>query len=65
MLSQRLANPDILAVLGTNEQYKVVSSGIVRVEQIRDYAQQAEASRQEDEFIFIAQLSEDVLLEFL
>jgi hypothetical protein len=65
MLGQRLANPDILAVFGANEQYEVVSNGIVRVEQIRDYAQQAEAPRQEDEFIFFAQLSEDVLLEFL
>jgi hypothetical protein len=39
MLGQRFAYPDILAVFGTNEQYKVVASGIVRVEQIRDYAQ--------------------------
>jgi hypothetical protein len=35
------------------------------VEEVRDYAQQAEAPRQEDEFIFLAQLVEDVLLEFL
>lgn len=65
MLGQRFANPDVLAVLCTDQQYKVVTNGIVRVEQVRDYAQQAETPRQEDEFIFLAQLGEDVLLEFL
>jgi hypothetical protein len=65
VLSQRLANPDVLAIVCTDEQYKVVSGGIVRVEEVRDYAQEAEAPRQEDELIFFAKLFEDVLLKFL
>jgi hypothetical protein len=65
VLSQRLTNPYILAIVRANEQYKVVSGGIVRVEEVRDYAQEAEAPRQEDELIFFAKLFEDVLLKFL
>jgi hypothetical protein len=65
MLRQCLANPHILAVVGSDEQYEVVSGGVVRVEEVRDYAQQAEAAREDDELIFLAQLFEDVLLEFL
>jgi hypothetical protein len=65
VFSQRLADPHILAILGANEQYEVVARGIVGVQEVRDYAQQAEAARQEDELIFLAQLVEDVLLEFL
>jgi hypothetical protein len=65
VLRQRLADPDILAVVGADEQYEVVPGGVVRVEEVRDYAQQAEAARQKNELIFFAQLVEDVLLEFL
>jgi hypothetical protein len=65
VLSQRLTNPYILAIVCADEQYKVVSGGIVRVEEVRDYAQEAEAPRQEDELIFFAKLFEDVLLKFL
>jgi hypothetical protein len=35
------------------------------VEKVRDYAQEAEAARKEDELIFLAQFVEDVLLELL
>jgi len=35
------------------------------VQEVGDYAEEAEASREEDELIFGAQLVEDVLLEFL
>jgi hypothetical protein len=35
------------------------------MEEVRDYAQQAEAPREEDQLIFLAQLGEYVLLEFL
>jgi hypothetical protein len=38
VLGQRLANPDILAIVCTNEQYEVIPCGIVRVEKVRDYA---------------------------
>ena len=65
MLGQRLTNPHILAVIGSNKEYEVVTSGIVRVEEIGDNAQEAEATRKEDELIFPAQLIEDVLLELL
>lgn len=65
MLGQCLTNPHILAVVGPDEQYEIVSSGIVRVEEIGDYAQKAEAAGEENELIFPAQLIEDVLLELL
>jgi hypothetical protein len=65
VLGQRLANPDILAIVCADEQYEIVSCGIVRVEEVRDYAQETEAPRKEDELIFLAKLFEDVLLEFL
>jgi hypothetical protein len=65
MFGQRLADPHVLAVFGTNKQYEIIARGIVGVEEVRDYTQQAEAARQEDELIFFAQLIEDVLLKFL
>jgi hypothetical protein len=65
VLSQRLTNPYILAIVCADEQYEVISGGIVRVEEVRDYTQEAEAPRQEDELIFFAKLFEDVLLKFL
>jgi|TARA_R110002003_G_scaffold9_14_gene479 hypothetical protein len=65
VLSQRFADPYIFAVVGADEQYKVVPGGIVGVKEICDYAQQAEAPRKEDKLILVAQLIEDVLLEFL
>jgi hypothetical protein len=65
MLGQRFANPHIFAIVGANEQYEVVSGGIVGMEEVRDYAQKAEAPREEDQLIFLAQLIEYVLLEFL
>jgi hypothetical protein len=65
MLGQRLANPHILAVVGADEQYEVVSGSIVGVEEIRYYAQEAEAARKEDELILLAQFVEDVLLKLL
>ena len=65
MLGQGLADPDILAIVGPHEEYKVVPDGIVRVEEVRDYAQKAEAAREEDELIFLTQFVEDVLLELL
>jgi hypothetical protein len=65
MFGQRLANPHILAILGANKQDEVVASGIVGVKEVCDYAQKAEAAREQDELILFAQLCEDVLLEFL
>lgn len=65
MLRERLANPHILALVCADEQDEVVSGGIVGVEQVRDYAQKAEAAREEDQLILFAQLFEDLLLEFL
>jgi hypothetical protein len=65
VLSQRLANPHILAIIGTDKQYEIISSGVVGVKEVRNYAQQAEAPCQEDQLIFLAQFFEDVLLEFL
>lgn len=65
MLRERFANPYILTFVCADKQYEVVPSGIVGVEEVRDYAQKTEATRKEDELILIAQLFEDLLLEFL
>ena len=54
MLSQRLADPHILAFVCANEQDEVIASGVVGVQEVRDYAQQAEAARKEDELILFA-----------
>jgi hypothetical protein len=35
------------------------------VEEVRDYAQETEAPRQEDELVILAKLFEDILLELL
>lgn len=65
MLSQCLSDPHILAIFGANKQDEVVSSGIVGVKEVCDYAKQAEAPRKEDKLILFAQLFEYVLLKFL
>ena len=65
MLSERFANPYILAFVCADKDDEVVARGIVGVEEVRDYAQQAEAAREEDQLILFAQLFEDLLLEFL
>jgi hypothetical protein len=65
VLGQRLANPHIFAIVGADKKYEVASGGVVGMEEVRDYAQQAEAPGEENELIFLAQLVEDVLLEFL
>ena len=65
MFGQRLSNPHILAFFGANKQDEIVTGGVVGVKEVRDYAQEAEASREEDKLIFLAQLLENVLLKFL
>jgi hypothetical protein len=65
VLGQRLSNPHVLAVVGSDEQDEAVAGSIIRVKEVCDYAQQAEAPGQDDELIFLAQLFKDVLLEFL
>jgi hypothetical protein len=65
VLRERFADPYVLTLVCANKQYEVVSSSIVGVEEVRDYAQKAEATRKKDELILIAQLFEDLLLELL
>ena len=65
MLSERFTNPYILTFVCTDKQNEVIPGGIIGVEEIRDYAQQAETTRNKNKFILFAQLFEDVLLEFL
>jgi hypothetical protein len=65
VLRERLANPHILALVCTDEKDEVISGGIVGVEEVCDYAQKAEAAREEDQLILFAQFFEDLLLEFL
>lgn len=38
MLGQRLADPDIFPVVGADQQDKVVTSGIIGMQEISDYA---------------------------
>lgn len=54
MLRQRLADPDILAVVSANEKDEVVARGVVGVEEVGDYAEETEAAGEEDELIFFA-----------
>jgi hypothetical protein len=65
VLGERLANPDILAVVCADKQDQVVPGSVVRMKEVCDDAQKAEASCEQNQLIFVAQLSEDVLLEFL
>ncbi len=43
MLGQRLANPHIFPFIRTNQQDQIVSGGIVRVEEVCDDTQEAQA----------------------
>lgn len=65
MLSESLADPAIFEFVGSDEDDEVAASGIVRVEEVYDDTEQAEAAGDDDQLIFLAQLAEDVLLEFL
>jgi len=65
MLGQGFSDPAILAFVGAHEDDEVVAGGIVGVEEVRGYAQEAEATGDDDELILFAKLSKDVLLEFL
>ena len=62
---QGFSNPSILSIVCADDDYQIVSGGIVRVEKVRDYAQEAEAARKEDELIFLAEFFEYFLLELL
>ena len=65
MLSQSFSDPSILSVVCSDYHNQVVPGSIVRVEEVGDNAQEAETTRHDNELIFVAELSEYVLLEFL
>lgn len=65
MLSQSLANPDIFTIVRANQQYQIIPSSVVSVKEVRDDAQEAQPTRDDDEFIFLSQFLEYILLEFL
>lgn len=54
MLSERFADPHILAFVRADKEDEIVSGSIVGVKEVRDYAQQAEAARKKDELILFA-----------
>ena len=54
MLSERFADPHILAFVRAHEDDKIVARGIVGMEEVCDYAQQAEAALKEAEPILFA-----------
>jgi hypothetical protein len=65
VFGEGLSNPSILSVVCTDHDYQVVSGGIIRVEEVGDNTQEAEATRHDDELIFFAELFEYFLLELL
>lgn len=65
MLGERFANPAVLAVLCADEDDEVVAPGIVRVEEVSDYTEEAEAAGEQDELVFSAKLLKEVLLILL
>lgn len=65
MFGKRFANPYVLTLFSAYEKYEVITGGIVRVEEVGDDAQEAEAARKYNELIVVSQFLEDVLLEFL
>ena len=65
MLRQRLPNPPILPFISTDEDNEVTSSGVVGVEEVRDYAKETETTREDCKGVGGAEFGEDVLLIFL
>jgi len=63
MFSQRLAHPVILPILSADEDDKVVTRGIVRVQEIGDEAEEAQSPGEYEQLVFGAERVEDVLLE--
>jgi len=65
LLSQRLANPLILALVGTYEKDQVVPCSVVGVQKVCDNPQKPETPGKNEKLILIAKLGEDGVLEFL
>lgn len=56
MFGERLANPGVLPIVGTDNDDQIVPCRIVRMEEVGDEADEGEASRQYDELIFFSEL---------
>ena len=65
MLSEGFSDPAILALAGAEDDNEVVAGSIVGVKEVCDYFEKTETARKDDEFVFIAELGEEGLLEFL
>jgi hypothetical protein len=65
MFGQRLTDPSIFPIFSSDDYDEVISGSVVAVEEIRNEAHEAEALRDNDEFIFDTELLKEVLLVLL
>jgi hypothetical protein len=65
MFREALSNPAIFALVCAEDDNQIVTSSVVGVQEIRDYAQEADTASKDDELVFFAEFFEDVLLEVL
>jgi hypothetical protein len=62
MLGEGLADPGDFPVVGAHDDDQVVPCGIVRVEEVSDEPDEAQAAGQDDELILLPELLEELLL---
>lgn len=65
MLRQGLSDPAILSLICPDDQYKLVLTRIVGVEEVGKESKEAEAACENNKLILVFELLEDVLLIFL
>ena len=58
MFGQRLSNPAIFALICAQDDNEVVAGGIVCVKEIGDDLEKAQATSEDDEFIFVPKFVE-------
>ncbi|GJC97293.1 hypothetical protein ColKHC_06119 [Colletotrichum higginsianum] len=65
VLSQRLSNPVVFAIIGPDKNNEVVACSVVGMKQIRHEPHQTQTAGEDHQLIFIPQLLEEALLVFL
>lgn len=65
MLCQSLSNPTIFPLIGTDEDDKTVSSGVVSMQEVCDDAEEAQSASNDYELILLSKFAKDVLLKLL
>lgn len=58
-------DPFVLSIVSANYQNKIIPCGVVRVQEISDETDEAQAPRQDNQFIFSAELRKEILLVLL